>query len=459
MATIDPSIPLGIRPVQIESPLNALAQFAQVQNAQQTNALLGMKMQQAQREEADLQSLRTGLSAPGADPYKVLMSTGRVKEAGDYLKSQREADKAKVELVDSKLKQSRAFLDSVQTPEQYIQWHQANHADPILGPELAARGVTQEKALASIQQALQQPGGFQELLKKSALGLEKFTELNKPTTTVVNAGGTSQVLQTPGLGGTPQAVGTVQHTATPGDLLTDARGRQQLAISQGQLGVAQANLGLRRQEIQNAQNAPRGQFIETTNGYVLADPKTGAVRPVVGPEGQPLKGKAADRSLNETQAKANLFGTRMQEADRILTSLEGKYSPMAVNARMAAADVPVVGSAAGYAGNLMLTEQGQQAEQAQRDFVNAVLRRESGAAIAKTEFTNAQRQYFPQPGDSQAVLEQKRRNRALAIQGLEVEVPGGFRRAPTLTSTGQQGGSSTREASGQVTDDPLGLRK
>jgi len=94
---------------------------------------------------------------------------------------------------------------------------------------------------------------------------------------------------------------------------------------------------------------------------------------------------------------------------------------------MSAEKMPGVGGLAGAVGNAMLSEQGQMAEQAQRDFVNAVLRRESGAVISDPEFANAQKQYFPQPNDTPAVLQQKRRNRQMAIQGLEAEVPGGLR--------------------------------
>jgi len=36
-------------------------------------------------------------------------------------------------------------------------------------------------------------------------------------------------------------------------------------------------------------------------------------------------------------------------------------------------------------------------EQAKKNFVNAVLRLESGAVISPSEFTNADKQYFPQP--------------------------------------------------------------
>jgi hypothetical protein len=62
----------------------------------------------------------------------------------------------------------------------------------------------------------------------------------------------------------------------------------------------------------------------------------------------------------------------------------------------------------------------QQQEQAERNFINAVLRRESGAAIADSEFDSARKQYFPQPGDSAAVLAQKKQNRATVMEGLRL---------------------------------------
>lgn len=67
-------------------------------------------------------------------------------------------------------------------------------------------------------------------------------------------------------------------------------------------------------------------------------------------------------------------------------------------------------------GNYLVSEDYQLYAQAKRDFINATLRQESGAAIAESEFDSANRQYFPMPGDSPAVVEQKRRNRETAIQ-------------------------------------------
>jgi hypothetical protein len=69
-------------------------------------------------------------------------------------------------------------------------------------------------------------------------------------------------------------------------------------------------------------------------------------------------------------------------------------------------------------GNYLLTDEGQQYDQAKRDFINAILRQESGAAIGKDEFDSANVQYFPQPGDGNAVIAQKKQNRIQKIRGL-----------------------------------------
>ena len=71
--------------------------------------------------------------------------------------------------------------------------------------------------------------------------------------------------------------------------------------------------------------------------------------------------------------------------------------------------------------NLLKSSDRQRFEQAQRNFVNAVLRRESGAVISEEEFANARLQYFPQPGDGTDVLVQKQTNRNQVIKNLLME--------------------------------------
>ena len=46
---IDSSIALGVKPIQLENPMNRMAAMYQLQGAQQTNQLNQMKLQEAQQ--------------------------------------------------------------------------------------------------------------------------------------------------------------------------------------------------------------------------------------------------------------------------------------------------------------------------------------------------------------------------------------------------------------------------
>lgn len=58
-------------------------------------------------------------------------------------------------------------------------------------------------------------------------------------------------------------------------------------------------------------------------------------------------------------------------------------------------------------------------KQAKGDFTTAKLRKESGAAIGQGEFDKDERLYFPKPGDDEATLKQKARNREIIAQGMK----------------------------------------
>lgn len=170
-----------------------------------------------------------------------------------------------------------------------------------------------------------------------------------------------------------------------------------------------------------AQSAARTQVVEGPDGFVLIDKGTGLARPAATLNGAQVQGK--DPGLNDTQAKALLFGSRMQNADKILTQMAAQGTVRPSVAKQVVEGVPLIGGALGAGANAASSPQQQQVEQAQRDFVNAVLRRESGAAISPTEFDSAKKQYFPAVGDSPEVIQQKAANRQLATRGLMAEVP------------------------------------
>lgn len=120
------------------------------------------------------------------------------------------------------------------------------------------------------------------------------------------------------------------------------------------------------------------------------------------PQIDPTKTPTAAQSL------ASGYAQRTLNSNDILTRLGPEFTG-------------IMSNAVGVVPQRLRSDERQQFDQATRDFINATLRRESGAAIAESEFENARLQYIPQPGDGEAVLEQKKRNRDTVQAALAAE--------------------------------------
>lgn len=155
-----------------------------------------------------------------------------------------------------------------------------------------------------------------------------------------------------------------------------------------------------------AQSSPQSfQVIGAQGGVPIAiNPKTLETRPVPLPGSGPLTATAQ----NESQANAALFGKRASDANSQIDKL-AKSVDLAGTKTAIEGALPNVAKSSGV----------QRFEQAKRNFINAVLRRESGAVISPSEFEEGNKQYFPVFGDKPEVLEQKRKNRETAISGLQ----------------------------------------
>jgi hypothetical protein len=154
---LDPNIALQVRGIELPNQLAQYGQIASIQNAQNQNALAQYQLGAAQRAEAKDIARTNALAQAGTDDTAIanaLLKAGDLKGYAEFIKTKRETQTADVELADAKLKQSRLFLENVKTPDEYIAWHEANHKDPILGPMLAARGVTADQSRARIAEAL-----------------------------------------------------------------------------------------------------------------------------------------------------------------------------------------------------------------------------------------------------------------------------------------------------------------
>lgn len=107
------------------------------------------------------------------------------------------------------------------------------------------------------------------------------------------------------------------------------------------------------------------------------------------------------RQYSEFASKAAAFADRMASSNDVLTRLEKEnVDPNAV-----------------YAFGLG-NQKANAYRQAQREFINSVLRLESGAAISQSEFESARRQYFAIPGDTKAQIKAKQESRARAVKGM-----------------------------------------
>lgn len=126
-------------------------------------------------------------------------------------------------------------------------------------------------------------------------------------------------------------------------------------------------------------------------------------------KGQALSmGLTPQKPATDAQNQAAGYATRLDQAGKILDSLATDISGYGL----------VKFKAEQLAPNPLKSSTFQSYEQAARNFINAVLRRESGAAIAQSEFDNAYKQYLPYPGDSASTLAQKKANREAVLQGL-----------------------------------------
>ena len=195
-----------------------------------------------------------------------------------------------------------------------------------------------------------------------------------------------------------------------------------------------------------------GQVVERDEGTFLVDTRTGQAKPVIGPAGQPLIG--GGKPLTEAQGNSVAFGARAIAANKIATDLEkqGVRNTGAIRTAVGgiAGMTPFIGEQLeqgvrstfnvlpSIAGGPS-TEQ-QQTEQARRNFVSAVLRKESGAAIGVDEYKNEERKYFPQAGDTDKVIKQKQEARELAIEALKAQAgPSGVRQINQITSQSKGG--------------------
>jgi hypothetical protein len=129
-------------------------------------------------------------------------------------------------------------------------------------------------------------------------------------------------------------------------------------------------------------------------------------------------------------ANASSFASRMVQAEQNVRRLmnpelkDQRFDPTGMRTRAGNAIEYVLGEEA--ANTVARSTQGQQYRQAAEQWIRAFLRKESGAAISDSEFERDFAVYFPQPGDTPEVIQQKEAARQNAMRNMVGETRGFF---------------------------------
>jgi hypothetical protein len=406
-------VALQARLPQFETPVESQAKVLQLRQLMNADQVAGMDMQQRRQALADDAAVRQAY-AENTDPSAQLQALAKISPKAYHaeLKSRQEADKNASE-VDYKKAQARAeqlkaahsALDAAGQVMGYVMKNPTAAAAHSALDTLERYGFYSAQDIAKYREIANR-GNADEIRQLAEQGYRGALSVKDqlPKIETRNIGGTTETDAFDPVTGARRNIASVRNTQSPDSIAAQATARR------GQ-DISRENSRLDRTQRQQQGEAPT---YDQERGIVV-DRRSGTARQVLDSQGQPLQ---SGKAMTEFQGKSASFADRAAEANRLLGGL--KYSPAAINSKNAVEGVPLIGGALGAATNtLALSAQDQQAEQAQRDFINAVLRQESGAAIGASEFDNARKQYFPQPGDSQEVVRQKAANRKTAINGLQ----------------------------------------
>jgi hypothetical protein len=166
-----------------------------------------------------------------------------------------------------------------------------------------------------------------------------------------------------------------------------------------------------------AYNAAAGQFgpdgrfyaIDVPQGMTIESDGAGGVRIVQGPTGTGGSGKPP----TEGQLAGAGYLQRMTASEEILRDTERREGVVSIPVEKT---ILMDTGIEGY----VLNSTEQQLAQAQRDWVRAKLRKESGAVIGAEEMAAEIKTYFPQPGEGPEVIAQKAEARRRAERQMQI---------------------------------------
>lgn len=391
---INAQIPLGVQPMQFENPVNQLAKVLQIKDMQQGQQMNALKMDEYRRSVEDGNALRADLAAPDADPYKVLLSRGKVKEATDFMKGKADVEKTGAETEYKKIEAAHKRVDLAgQTMGWLRQSPSVENAQLVVNHLVTNGGMEPAEGQALLAQLQANPQGiaqFAEMTFRSALAAKE--QLPKIQTN--NIGGQTVTQQIDPVTGRAAVASAIQNTQSPdnaasvaatmrGQNMVDARSRESAA--------------LQRQGMEMQRESARTELLQTPEGVIAVDKGTRQASPVT-MGGKPLPGKPSAATEKE------LVGIRQQNAivDGAIAAVEGTPSAFTFRRGTATMAGAIPESLAGR----MDSDAERQARSYVFNNVSKVINERAGAAQSAQELARL-RSFLPAETDNAAQIKSK----------------------------------------------------
>jgi hypothetical protein len=380
MPTIDAGIynALGVRPKSTTDYLSDYNALDLQKQRLQQNAL-GLQQDQAKlddyqrglRDQNALRSAVAGLpqSATAEDRINALERTGL--PAGFT-----QADTLRKTLIEQSKGKAAASKDQAEAMSKLlgVQGDLATRVMAMPTKEAAMAALQQGKAYAAqlgfgnidtsadeqILSQLQTP----EQIKQWAAGHALKAKDLLPTIQTRNTGGTTDTLAVDPITGKPAVTSSIRNTISPDRAAEISVQRERLAFDKQQ---------------------PKGVVVQTDQGPVLADPRTGATQPLVGAGGEPL-----GKPLKDIPASVNtaiIANTQnLNKAKAALSLLQGK------NIGEMTGDPAATGYKGVLPGAILnrMDPKGVDTRAAIADLGSMVLHDRSGAAVTASEYPRLQ---------------------------------------------------------------------
>jgi len=428
MALVNPNIAMSFRGVEIPQQ-NALADYAavqQIQSGQRQAEVSQMQLESLRRDQAALAKMQAAITAKGG-PSDLNVAADEMIKSGipEYLKQG-------LTIKQTLDKQARfasllgptggAAPAAAPASEAYPGYNEAIGMTPSVNA-MAPAAAAPVNAMADMQRRINEAYmiGTPEALAFAKANEERLKPMTVSPGASVFQGGQSVFTAPATPAAPPSMVAEYTFAKTPGG--GNFKGSYQDFVT------ARAAAG-------RAPAAPRPESAPVA----VIDPVTG--KQIFVTREEALKNRMTPASagdakpLTESQGNATAFGMRMLEAQKALTDLEkagvvsGGRIKGAVEGtlkslvpfqgeQLAEGAGAIMNVLPGFAGGPSSDQQLYQ--QAKTNFITAVLRKESGAAIGLNEFQTEDRKYFPQAGDTDKVVERKRKARELAIESMKIQ--------------------------------------